>query len=88
MEANRAISALLGVSGFKASEVSRELGRVPGWLSSVLYKSRRDCGGMTTGTVAAVARVCGYRLALIPEWESIPPDSFVIDPPSMDRPAG
>jgi len=78
MEANRAISAILGASGLKAAQVSRELGRVPGWLSSVLYKSRRDGGGMSTQTVAAVACCCGYRLALVP-LDSIPPDSVVID---------
>lgn len=64
-------------SGLTSRAVSEAMGRSPSWLSATLARPRTS----EASTVAELADVCGYRLALVPGREALPPGSIVIDPP-------
>ena len=76
MDTNEAIRTMIDHSGYSQRAVSTELGRSANWISSTLQRP----GSSECSTVAAIGRITGYTLALIPANRKIPPDSLVIDP--------
>lgn len=78
MNTNEAITAILRASGKNKKQVSLALGRSPAWLSSTLSRP----GSSEATTVAAIAGVCGYSLALVPPAD-LPGSAITIDPPEQ-----
>lgn len=74
MNAHEAIRAMIKKRGRTLDSISTELGRSKNWLSSTLYLADDS----RAGTVAEIARACGFRLALIPR-SAIPPGALIID---------
>lgn len=61
MQTFEAIRAMLGASGKSQRGVSIELGRTHNWLNSTLGIAQDT----KAGTLAAIAKVCGYELQLV-----------------------
>ena len=74
MNAHEAIRAMIKKRGRTLDSISTELGRSKNWLSATLYLADDS----RTGTVAEIARACGFALVLIPR-SAIPPGALVID---------
>lgn len=71
-----ALSAIVKRSGRPMTELSKEMDRFPSYLS--VFMSRRSVPG--ANTLAMVGKVCGYNLALVPDYLRLPDGSIVIDP--------
>ena len=80
MDTNEAMRALIDGAGFSARGASLAMGRSDNWLSATLARP----GGSKAATVAELAGVCGYKLALVPSGAALPSGSIVIDPPARD----
>ena len=80
MDTNEAMRALIDGAGLSARGASLAMGRSDNWLSATLARP----GGSKAATVAELAGVCGYTLALVPVAATLPPGSIVIDPPARD----
>ncbi len=78
MDTNEVMRGMLAASGLSMRAASLALGRSASWLSNTLARP----GGSEAATVAALAEVCGYRLALVPLAEDLPAGALVIDPPA------
>lgn len=78
MNENEAIRTMLDRSGLSQTRASLMMGKSPSWLSASLAHS--GCGA---STLARIADVCGYELALVPKG-GVPDGGLVIDP----RPKG
>lgn len=78
MNANEAIREMIDRSGLSQRAVSMELGHSPNWVNSTLQTT----GSSTCNTMAAIGRVTGYKLVLVPEDSPLPVGSLVIEPPS------
>ncbi len=78
MNTNEAIRTMVEESGYSHRALSVELGHSATWLSSTLHRP----GDSECGTVAAIARIAGYSLVLVPRNRPLPVGSLVIDPPS------
>lgn len=76
MDAISAVRAVTDRSSKSMRAVSVDMGRSPGFISSMLTQ------GSTPGadTLAAIGAACGYSLALVPSGR-VPEGSIVIDPP-------
>lgn len=75
MDTKDAMKAIVSESGYSMRRASELMGRSPNWLANTLARS----GSSEAATVAELAEVCGYRLALVP-CSDVPPSAFVIDP--------
>lgn len=62
MDTHTAIRHMVKASGMSAYHVSREMGRTPSYVSTVLQRA-----STTTDTMADIAHACGYRLFLASE---------------------
>lgn len=78
MNTNEAIRTMVEESGYSQRALSVELGHSATWLSSTLHRP----GDSECGTMAAIGRVTGYKLVLVPEDSPLPVGSLVIEPPS------
>lgn len=67
-------------SGLTSRAISEAMGRAPSWLSATLAKPRTS----EAATVAALARVCGCELCIVPR-DDVPQSAIVIDPPEGSR---
>lgn len=61
MQSRDAIRELKARSGKSGVQISEELGKSPNWLGATISRGSDP----QAGTLAAIAAVCGYRLALI-----------------------
>ncbi|MEG0303876.1 hypothetical protein [Gordonibacter sp.] len=83
MDALDALSKAITKSGEGTRKLSSALGKSDGYISATIAQSRRKGGGLHSATLASVADVCGYSLALVPH-DTVPPDALVIDPPPRE----
>ena len=74
MNAHEAIRAMIKSKGKTLDAVSQQLGRSKNWLSATFYLSDDS----KAGTVAEIARACGFTLALVPR-SSVPSNAYVIN---------
>ena len=79
MDTVDAVRKAVDASGKSMRAVSEELGRSSNYVYSSLEQSARKGGGLHSATLAGIAGVCGYSLALVPKGKE-PPGSLVIDP--------
>ena len=77
MDTHKAIKIMLKLSDITQDRISTELGRSKYWLSSTFHAAQDS----RAGTVAAIANICGYKLALVPS-DSVPANALIIDPPN------
>ena len=75
MDSKQAFRVIVDASGKSRRALARELGRSEGFISSMLS------GGRAPGSdlLAAIARACGYTLALVPHGSTLPSGSIVLD---------
>lgn len=75
MNAYDALKSAGAIAGVPMYKIGRELGKPDSYVSNGMARgSSPRCN-----TMAAMAEVCGYRLALVPVC-SLPDDALVIDP--------
>ena len=67
-------------SALTSRAISEAMGRAPSWLSATLAKPRTS----EAATVAALARVCGGELCIVPR-DDVPQSAIGIDPPEGSR---
>lgn len=84
MQTLEAINAAISSSNQTVREVSQAMGKSDGYISSVIASSKRKGGGVYSATLANLADVCGYALALVPA-DKVDGDMLVIDPPSREE---
>ena len=82
MDALGAVKKAVEASGKTTREVSEQMGRSEGFLSATIAQSKRKGGGLNSATLAAIAGVCGYSLALVPPAD-LPGSAITIDPPEQ-----
>lgn len=75
MEARQALEELIARSGQSMRALSIALGR----SGNFIYELKRQEISPKAHTLARIAGACGYRLALIPKSEELPPDAIEID---------
>ena len=75
MNTNNAMRTVVRESGLSMRRVSELMGRSSSWLGATLQRP----GSSEAATVARLASVCGYKLALVPR-DSVPDSAIVIDP--------
>lgn len=75
MDTNNAMRSMIDAAGLSARRASLDMGRAPAWLSNTLARP----GSSTADTIASLAAVCGYVLALVPSDQDLPSGSLVID---------
>lgn len=83
MDTNEALRQVISSSGLSMRSISESLGKSPTWLGSTLGRD----GSSRAATVADVASVCGWSLALVQAGEE-PRGALVIDGdirPAADR---
>ena len=73
--ARGALSLLPARAGLARDEVSRRLGRSRQFMSSLIGQGSTP----KADTLARVADVCGYTLALVPHGSTLPDGSIVLD---------
>lgn len=73
MRSQDAIKELKARSGRSGTQISADLGKSPNWLGQTISRGSDP----QAGTLAAIARACGYRLQL----EGPRGDKIEIDPP-------
>ena len=78
-----AINAAIESSGMTVRGVSQAMGKSDGYISSVISSSKRKGGGVYSGTLANLAQVCGYTLALVPAGKDVD-GMLAIDPPGRE----
>ena len=76
VDTHEAMRSMVARAGLSMRAASIEMGRSPTWLSTTLGRP----GSSEAATVAELARVCGYSLALVPPAD-LPPSAIEIDPP-------
>lgn len=76
MNTKDAMKTVVCDAGYSLRRASELMGRSPNWLANTLARS----GSSEAATVAELAQVCGYRLALVPAGD-VPASALVIDPP-------
>lgn len=75
MDAYEALKRAGAIAGVSMNKVGRALGKPDSYVSNgVARGSSPQCN-----TMASMAAVCGYSLALVPS-DAVPDDAFVIDP--------
>lgn len=62
-------------SGRTSYAIAKAIDRSPSFISQTLRQASKP----TADTLALIAGACGYRLALIPKSEELPPDAIEID---------
>lgn len=75
METYEAVKAAAKSKGISLNKLSRELGRADSYIATAISRHSDPAAK----NLAAMAAVCGYVLALVPEDE-LPVDALVIDP--------
>ncbi|MEG2934552.1 MAG: helix-turn-helix transcriptional regulator [Gordonibacter sp.] len=79
MQTYEALRQAARLGGLSLNKVSRALGKPESYISSAISRgSVPRCD-----TMARMADVCGYSLALLPR-DKVPPDALVIDPPPRE----
>lgn len=80
METIDAINTAISASGQTSRRVSQLMGKSDSYISAVIASSKRKGGGVYSATLANLADVCGYALALVPTGK-VDDTMLVIDPP-------
>lgn len=75
MDAIDALRQIVDGSGKSRRAVSFELGKSENYLSSTIAQR----GVPSCATLSSVARLCGYKLALVPLGDELPWGSVEID---------
>ena len=75
MRSYEAIRQAARTSGKADSAISKAIGKSANFIYTTIYKKSDS----QAQTIAAIARECGYRLALVPESEELPAGSIEID---------
>lgn len=80
MRTTDAMQVMIDASGSSKRYISERMGKHPNFVASIQAQSAKKGGGVNSGTLANLADVCGYSLALVPH-DSMPHDAIKIDPP-------
>lgn len=80
MDTLSAVNSVIRDSGLTSRRVSQMMGKSESYMSAAIAQSKRKGGGFNSATLAELADVCGYKLALVPR-DRVPESAVVIDPP-------
>lgn len=80
MKTTDAMHAAIDASGMSSRAVSVKMGKSANYVSAVIASSRNKGGGVYSATLANLADVCGYALALVPVAD-LPDTAITVDPP-------
>ena len=82
MEAYDAIKAAAAVAGVPTTHIGPAMGKTPGYVANGAARGSAP----RVDTMARMADVLGYALALVPV-DDVPPSAIVVDAPAVDADA-
>lgn len=69
-----AVKEIMRIKDVRPSELYNKIG-----IKSNVYSSRMQQKKVSTEVLNEMAKPLGYKLVLVPDWASLPEDSFTID---------
>lgn len=80
MKAQEAVREIIANSGISQAGVSKAMGKTRNYVNAIVTQADSTGGTLGCETLAGIAGVCGYSLAVMPAAD-VPSSALVIDPP-------
>ena len=74
MLAMEAVREIMRIKDVRPAELYNKLG-----IKSNIYSSRMQQKNVSTAMLNEMVKPLGYKVVLVPEWATVPEDSFTID---------